>query len=52
MCNDIKLKHSSHIKVLGVTVDNELSVDEPTNGIGKTANGIGKTLNAVSRINH
>ena len=28
VCNDITLKHSSHKKVLGVTIDNKLSFDE------------------------
>ena len=49
ICNDITLKHSSHEKLLGVTIDNKLSFDEHINNICKTAN---KELNALSRINH
>ena len=49
MWNDITLKHSSHKKNLGVTINNKFSFDEPNNSICQTAN---KTLNAVSRINH
>ena len=37
ICNDITLKHSSHEKILGVTIDNKLSFDEHIN-ICKTAN--------------
>ena len=48
-CNDITLKHSSHEKILGVTIDNKLSFDEHIINICKTAN---KKLNALSRINH
>ena len=47
--NDITLKHSSHEKVLGVTIDNKLSFDEHFINICKTAN---KKLNALSIINH
>ena len=47
--NDITLKHSSHEKVLGVTIDNKLSFDENFINICKTAN---KKLNALSIINH
>ena len=49
ICNDITLKHSSHEKHLGVTIDNKLSFDEHIINICKTAN---KKLNALSRINH
>ena len=49
ICNDITLKHSSHEKSLGVTIDNKLSFDEHIINICKTAN---KKLNALSRINH
>ena len=49
MCNDITLKHRSHEKILGVTIDNKLSFDEHIINICKTAN---KKLNALSRINH
>ena len=49
ICNDITLKHSSHEKILGVTIDNKLSFDEHIINICKTAN---KKLNAFSRINH
>ena len=28
LCNDITPKHSSHEKILGVTIDNKLSFDE------------------------
>ena len=42
-------KHSSHEKILGVTIDNKLSFDEHIINICKTAN---KKLNALSRINH
>ena len=28
MCNGITLKHSSHEKMLGVTIDNKLSFDK------------------------
>ena len=31
ICNDITLKHSSHEKILSVTIDNKLSFDEHTN---------------------
>ena len=48
ICNDIKLKHTCHEKILGVTIDNKLSFDEHIN-ICKTAI---KKLNALSRINH
>ena len=47
--NDITLKHSSHEKVLGVTIDDKISFDEHIINICKTAN---KKLNALSRINH
>ena len=49
MCNDITLKHSSHEKLLGVTIDNKLSFDEHIINIYKTTN---KILSALSRINH
>ena len=49
MCNDITLKHSSHEKILGLTIDNKLSFDEHIINICKAAN---KKLNALSRINH
>ena len=48
ICNDTTLKHSSHEKILGVTIDNKLSFDEHIINICKTAN---KKLNALSRIN-
>ena len=38
ICNDITLKHSSHKKILGVTIDNKLSFDVPFFNICKTAN--------------
>ena len=41
--NDITLKHSSHEKILGVTIDNKLSFDEHIINTCKTAN---KKLNA------
>ena len=43
ICNDITLKHSSHEKILGVTIDNKLSFDEHIINTCKTAN---KKLNA------
>ena len=46
--NGITLKHSSHEKILGVTINNKLSSDEHNN-IYKTAN---KNLSVLSRINH
>ena len=49
ICNDITLKHSSHEKSLGVTIDNKLSFDEHIINICGTAN---EKLNALSRINH
>ena len=49
ICNDITLKHSSHEKILGITIDNKLSFDEHIINICKTAN---KKLNTLSRINH
>ena len=49
ICNDITLKHGSHEKILGVTIDNKLSFDEHIINVCKTAN---KKLNALSRINH
>ena len=49
MSNDITLKHNSHKKILGVTIDNKLSFDEHINNICKTAH---KKLNGFSRINH
>ena len=49
ICNDITLKHSSHEKNLGVTIDNKLSFNEHIINIYKIAN---KKLNALSRINH
>ena len=49
ICNDITLKHNSHEKMLGVTLDNKLSFDEHIINICKTAN---KKLNALNRINH
>ena len=48
ICNDITLKHSSHEKLLGVTIDNKLSFDEHIINICKTAN---KKLNALIRLN-
>ena len=36
--NDITLKHSSHEKFLGVTIDNKLSFDEHIINICKRAN--------------
>ena len=47
--NGITLKHISHEKMLGVTIDNKLSFDEHIINICKTAN---KKPNALSRINH
>ena len=38
ICNDITLKHSSHEKSLGVTIDNKLSFHEHIINICKTAN--------------
>ena len=38
ICNDITLKHSSHEKILGVTIDNKLSFDGHIINICKTAN--------------
>ena len=49
ICNSITLKHISHEKILGVTIDNNISSDGRINNICKTAN---KNLNALSRINH
>ena len=49
ICNVITLKHSSHEKYLGVTIDNKLSFDERNINIFKTSN---KNLNALIRINH
>ena len=49
ICNDITLRHSSCKKILGVTIDNNLSFDEHIINIYKTAN---KKLNTLSRINH
>ena len=49
ICNDIALKHSTHKKILGVTIDKKLSFDEHFINICKTAN---KKLNALRRINH
>ena len=43
LCNDITLKHRSHEKILGVTIDNKFSFDEHI---------INKKLNALSRANH
>ena len=37
ICNDITLKHSSHEKILGVTIDNKLSFNEHIINICKTA---------------
>ena len=48
MTTGITLKHSSHEKILGVTIDNKLSSDEHNN-ICKAAN---KNLNVLSSINH
>ena len=48
-CNDITLKHSSHKKILGVTIDIKLSFDDHIFNFCKTAN---KKLNALRRINH
>ena len=36
ICNDITLKHSSHEKNLGVTIDNKLAFDEHIINICKT----------------
>ena len=47
--NDITLKHSSHEKMLIVTIDNKLSFDEHMTNICKTAN---TKLNALSKISH
>ena len=44
LCNDITLKHSSHQKILGVTIDNNLSFDEHIINICKTANKKHSTL--------
>ena len=49
ICHYITLKYSSHKKILGVTIDNKLSLDEDIINICKT---IHKKLNALSRINH
>ena len=49
ICNEPTLKHSSHEKKLGVTIDNKLSFDEHNNDISITAN---KKLNAFRVINH
>ena len=49
LCNDIILKHSSHGKILGITIDNKFSFDEHIINICKTAY---KKLNALGRINH
>ena len=49
ICNDITLKHSSHEKIVGVTIGNKLSFDEHIINICKAAN---KKLNALSSINH
>ena len=49
ICNDITLKHSSHEKLLGVTIDNRLSFDEHIINICRIAY---KKLNALGRINH
>ena len=38
ICNDITLKHSSHEKKLGLTIDNKLSFNENIINICKTAN--------------
>ena len=38
ICNDITLKHSSHEKILGVTIDNKLSFNEHIINICKIAN--------------
>ena len=38
ICNDITLKHTSHEKILGVTIDNKLSFDGHIINICKTAN--------------
>ena len=48
ICNDITLKHSSHDKRLGVTIDSKLPFDENIINICKTAN---KKPNTLSRIN-
>ena len=49
ICNDITLKHNSHEKLLGKTIDNKFSFDENITNISKTTN---KKLNALSRIIH
>ena len=38
ICNDITLKHSSHEKILGVTIDNKLNFDEHIINICETKN--------------
>ena len=47
--NDITQKHSSHEKMLIVTIDNKLSFDEHMTNICKTPN---TKLNALSKISH
>ena len=49
ICNDIILKHNSHEKPLGVTIDNKFSFDENITNIPKTTK---KNLNALSRLIH
>ena len=49
ICDDITLKHGSHEKIWGATIDKKLSFDESINNIYKTAS---KKLSALSRINH
>ena len=49
ICNGITLKHSSHKKLLGVTIDDKLCFDKYIINICKTAN---KKLNALRGINY
>ena len=49
MYNGVTLKHSSHEKMLGLTIDNKLSFDEHIINICKTTT---RKLNTLSRINH
>ena len=47
ICSDITLKHSSHEKVLGITIYNKLFFDEQINNISTTAV---KKLDVLNRI--
>ena len=49
ICNTITLKHSSHEKILCVTVDYKFCFEEHIINICKIAE---KNLNSLSRINH